>query len=72
MKRVSIRLLKLLLSWKPVVNALNWCMKVYWRYYRPIIKKRVDYWGCQILKSGEGNDLIARLLETGEAGIFFL
>ena len=30
------------------------------------MKKRVDYWGCNILKSGEGNDLIARLLESGE------
>ena len=26
----------------------------------------MDYWGCHILKSGEGNDLIARLLESGE------
>jgi hypothetical protein len=51
-------------------KAANWCLntqyRVYWRYYRPIVKKRMDYRGCQILTPAKGNDAIARLLESGE------
>jgi hypothetical protein len=39
---------------------------LYWPYYRTVMKKRIDYWGCHILSADEGNSLIARLLESGE------
>jgi len=53
-------------KWRVVQKIYLRYGHIYWYYYRPIVKKRIDYWGYDILPADRGNDLIARRLESGE------